>query len=427
MEPGGGRRDRPAAARTGAARPAAAPGRRTRTRDRAALVRRDFTVRGPVAARPPLRDRARAVRDRDQRRSGSATRSWRRAGRGYHHRLRYRTSTSPGCCAPAPTPSAPGSATAGTAAGSASTAGAATSTATAPPLIAQLEITYADGTTDRSSPTAWRAATGPIIAAASTTARPTTPAWSGRAGRAPGFDDAGWDAGDVGRARRRPPLGRAARAAGAPHAGRRRRSTCSPDAGRRHRARLRPEPRRAAADPRRGRGRADRRACWHAEVLAGRRAVHAAAAQRRGRPTSTSCAAARRRGVGAALHLPRLPLRRGHRLARRRRRERGRHRRAWSTTPTCERTGWFTCSDPLVEPAARERRLEHARQLPRHPHRLSAARRAARLDRRHPGVRPDRGVPLRRRGDALLVAARCRRRAAARRDGPLVRTGHPGP
>ena len=66
-----------------------------------------------------------------------------------------------------------------------------------------------------------------------------------------------------------------------------------------------------------------------------------------------------------------------------------------------ERTGWFECSDPLREPAARERRVEHARQLPRHPHRLPAARRAARLDRRHPGVRADRVVPLRRRGDAL--------------------------
>ena len=42
---------------------------------------------------------------------------------------------------------------------------------------------------------------------------------------------------------------------------------------------------------------------------------------------------------------------------------------------------------PAAQPAARERRLGHARQLPRPAHRLPAARRAARLDRRHPGLR----------------------------------------
>ena len=59
-----------------------------------------------------------------------------------------------------------------------------------------------------------------------------------------------------------------------------------------------------------------------------------------------------------------------------------------------------------AEPPARERRVEHARQLPRPADRLPAARRAARLDRRHPGVRADRSVPLRQRRLAGLLAAR---------------------
>ena len=62
-----------------------------------------------------------------------------------------------------------------------------------------------------------------------------------------------------------------------------------------------------------------------------------------------------------------------------------------------ERTGWFECSDAAGQPAARERRLGHARQLPRRAHRLPAARRAARLDRRHPGLRAHRVLPVRLR------------------------------
>ena len=68
---------------------------------------------------------------------------------------------------------------------------------------------------------------------------------------------------------------------------------------------------------------------------------------------------------------------------------------------------------PARQPAARERRLEHARQLPRRPDRLPAARRAARLDRRHRSVRADRVLPLRLRRLPHLVARRPGRRAAA--------------
>ena len=46
-------------------------------------------------------------------------------------------------------------------------------------------------------------------------------------------------------------------------------------------------------------------------------------------------------------------------------------------------------------PVPRERRVEHARQLRRPSHRLPAARRAARLDRRHPGLRARGRIPLR--------------------------------
>ena len=93
----------------------------------------------------------------------------------------------------------------------------------------------------------------------------------------------------------------------------------------------------------------------------GRRAVHpaAAAGARHRRYTLRGGGAG---DVGAALHLPRLPLRRGRRLA-------GRARRRATRAVVChtdmERTGWFECSDPLRRPAARERRLGHARQLPR--------------------------------------------------------------
>ena len=99
--------------------------------------------------------------------------------------------------------------------------------------------------------------------------------------------------------------------------------------------------------------------------------------------------------------------------AERRRRHGGRR-----ATPTCARTGWFACSDPLRQPAARERRLGHARQLRRRPDRLPAARRAARLDRRHRRCsRPTAVLPLRQRRASSLLAARPRRRAGRRRRG----------
>ena len=60
----------------------------------------------------------------------------------------------------------------------------------------------------------------------------------------------------------------------------------------------------------------------HRGGAAGGRDLHAAPAHARSPPTSTCSPAARRRGVGAAVHVPRLPLRRGRRVARRPRRRR---------------------------------------------------------------------------------------------------------
>ena len=77
-----------------------------------------------------------------------------------------------------------------------------------------------------------------------------------------------------------------------------------------------------------------------------------------------------------------------------------------------------------AQPAAPQRGLGHARQLPRRADRLPAAGRAARLDRRPRGVRAHRRLPLRRRGLPPGLAGRPRRRAAgSRRHGALRRPG----
>ena len=174
-----------------------------------------------------------------------------------------------------------------------------------------------------------------------------------------------------------------------------------------------------------GAGRADDHAAPRRGAR-GRRAVHAAAALRRGhRPLHPGAAAGRRPGSRASpstasatprstagrasCSLPagrdprrRLPLRHGaHRLVR--------------------------VLRPAGQPAPRERRLEHARQLPRHPDRLPAARRAPGLDRRHPGLRADRLLPLRRGRLPPVLAGRPGRRAGGRgRRRALCRAQRPG-
>ena len=211
----------------------------------------------------------------------------------------------------------------------------------------------------------------------------------GRRSTTPAGRRSSWGTLDAGHA------GRADRPAGAPHRG-------APGAGDHHLAvgedpgRLRPEPGRP--DPVRAARRPGRHGD-HRPARRGaraRRARHAAAARgrrdRRHRPRRPRAA-----DVGAAVHLPRLPLRRGRRLA-------GRADRRTPSRRSCvhtdlRRTGTFTCSDPDVDPAARERRLGHARQLPRRPDRLPAARRAAGLDRR-----PRRSSRRRRRSSTTPPA-----------------------
>ena len=150
-------------------------------------------------------------------------------------------------------------------------------------------------------------------------------------------------------------------------------------------ARLRAEPRRpAAASASRARP-APMVTLRHAEVLEhgelGTRPLRAAEATDR-----YTLAGDGRRGVGARVHVPRLPLRGGRRVAGRvrpGRRDRGRDP---------QRHGAHRLVRDVASArhaAAREHRVGTPRQLPLPADRLPAARRATGLDGRHPGVRAD--------------------------------------
>ena len=242
----------------------------------------------------------------------------------------------------------------------------------------------------------------------STTARPTTPA---RASRlvGPGFDDR--------RGRRRRVFEPDGRAGSSHRRARRcaasrscRSARCSPPRpGRRCSTSARTS---SAGCASRVNGEAGRSASRCATPRCSRTASSASArcATPR-RPTRYTLRGGGAGDVGAALHLPRLPLRRGRRLAGRARP--GRRRPPSCSTPTWSAPAGSRARNELLEPAARERRLGHARQLRRRAHRLPAARRAARLDRRHPGLRAHRQLPVRLRRLARLLAARPRRRAAS--------------
>ena len=252
----------------------------------------------------------------------------------------------------------------------------------------------------------WRAVTGEVLAddlynGETIDARLRDDAW-----RHPGFDDAGWDAvHDVefdpsrlvaAHVAAGPPAGRARRRARLDLARRARRSSTS---GRTSSGFVRVRGQRTGGH----RGRAPPRRGARA-----RRARHPAAAPRRG---------------DGPLHPER------------------RHDDVFEPTLTfhgfryAEVTGWpgeldpaaltavvvgtdiapigsFACSDPLLEPAAQQRRVGHEGQLPERAHRLPAARRAARLDRRPRRLRADGGVPRRRRVVPRRLAGGCRARAS---------------
>ena len=186
-------------------------------------------------------------------------------------------------------------------------------------------------------------------APASTTARPTTPAaraaWLVRTAR--GTSRRRLDArSPSARATPRPSSPRRARPCAAreevapvERASRRRAA--------RRIARLRPEPRRPPADPRRRRGRRH----GHHPPRRGARGRRARTRPlRAAQSTDTYIAAGRRRrGVGAAVHLPRLPLRRDRRLAGRpRRRVATATRRAGLPHRHASAPAGSSASDPLV-------------------------------------------------------------------------------
>ena len=120
----------------------------------------------------------------------------------------------------------------------------------------------------------------------------------------------------------------------------------------------------------------------------------------------------RSRGLRAALHVPRLPLRRGDRPPRRARpgdahgpRHALRHT-AQRLVRVLRRAG---------QPALAQHQLGPARQLHLGPDRLPAARRAARLARRRAGLPPDRDAQHGHRRVRHQVGRRHARRAVARR------------
>ena len=348
----------------------------------------------PSRRATPVLDGARRRRARAQRRRRVRTTCSRPAGRATATGSCTRRSMSPRSCARARTCSARRSPAPGTPRSTASSTSPTASTARSPRSSRSCASTYDDGTTETLAATGdgWqrlrrrtrrrqrhlrRRAPGPL--------RSRGPRLVGAAAS---FDDSGrWHR--CARARRRGRHARlreragargAHRAAGAPH----------PDPPRRRRHRRRRPAARSSTSARTSSG-ACACACAATRGTARRDPARRGARRRRARhparcatpqATATFDLAGRRRDPREPLLVLRLPLRRDHR---------------GSTIDPADveavvlhtdmtRTGWFESSDPLARPPARERRVGHARQLPVDPDRLPAARRAARLDRRHPGL-----------------------------------------
>ena len=283
--------------------------------------------------------------------------------------------------------------------------------------IAQLELTYEDGSRDT-------VVTDGVLAGRPRPAplrQPLRRRALRRPPRGPGVVDRRLRRLDLGAgrragARRRSPGG-PGRPAGPSHRDDRRPSTIIPVPRRRGARRLRPGDRRADPDPGRGAGR-DRDHPPPRRGPRARRVGHPPAAPGRRPPTSSSSPEAARRptsrrspATGSATSRCRVGP-------------------ASSTPSAIEAI--FATSDlpthghvPLLE-----RRPEHAaRQHPsglagqrrRPAHRLPPARRAPRLDRRRPGLRPDGHLPDRLRRVPRLLAPGPRRRAGRVRRRPGVR------
>ena len=156
------------------------------------------------------------------------------------------------------------------------------------------------------------------------------------------------------------------------------------------------------------------------DARAGRHAAHRqpAARARRGH---LRAARRRARGARAALHVPRVPLRRAHRAAGGAA-ARGDHRPGGALRHAPERD--VRVLAPRGRPARLEHRLGPARQLRLGADRLPAARRAARLARRRPGVPPHRdAVHGRRRVHDEVGRRRPRRPVATRAPFPTSPRG----
>ena len=393
---------------------------RARGRRQPASLRREFDVARPARLSDPLRDRPRRLPGRDQRRPVD-DQVLKPGWTAYQFRIVHETTDVTGLLTAGPQRDRR---VAGRRlvhrAASASRATRSRSTASSPlrrPTGARLRgRPHRDRRHRRRL--ARHAPTARSAPAASTTARTTT-----RAGPMPAGRDR---ASTTARMARRPastpatgrlPVARTGRPCGASRRSRSQEVLTTPE--RPHHPRLRAEPRRPPAHPRLRPRRRHRHPAPRRGARA-RRARRAAAAARRGhRPlhlggrrdrdlgaaSSPSTASATPRSTAGPASSTRPHVDRGRHPHRH-----GAHRlvRLLATT---------------AEPAARERGLGHARQLPLPADRLPAARRAPGLDRRHPGLRPDRRVPVRLRRLPRLLAGGPRARAARDRRRAVRRAG----
>ena len=292
---------------------------------------------------------------------------------------------------------------------------------TAPELLAQLVLRLADGSEQRIvTDGQWESSTGAIRHADLLMGERHDLALEPAGWDMPGFDARRLAAGPVPGARRHA-AGRRPGAAGPGDPGDR-------AAQHRHRRprpahrRLRPEPDRLAADHSRRAARGARPDPARRGARGRRQPVHRQPAHRPGRPTSSPPAG------GAEVLEPRFTLH-GFRYA-----EITGYpgdigqaditaRVVHSDTPA---TGIVRVLAAVAGPAVPQHRLGPAGQLHQRPHRLPAARRAARLARRRPGLRPHRLLqPRRRRVLRQVAGRRGRRPAALRAPSPTSRRGSP--
>jgi alpha-L-rhamnosidase len=249
---------------------------------------------------------------------------------------------------------------------------------TRPQLLAQLHVEYEDGSTESiASDSSWRCSTGPILHSdllmgESYDAREEMPGWSD-----PGFDDSAW-------------YGVKAEEMGDTNL------VAQPDEGIRVTEELGAK---SVTEPEDG--------VYVFDM--GKNMVGWVRLRVEGEAGTEITL---RGGLRAALHLPRLPLRRGHGLSGRAP-TRGGHR---PRRPLGHTTyGVLRVLEPDGQRAAGEHPLGSARQFPQRADRLPAARRAPRLDGGRAGLRPHRLLQHGRRRLLREMDGRRRGRPVSRR------------